>query len=304
VIRRIDIGLLQAMLVVTLAGCDTSAVESQARLAEAIQLANANDYVTAARTLEAALLLDPNNAQAHYTLGLIRLQRFGDPSRSIDSLETAARLRPDDAEVRYQIGVAYAALDRQDDAVARYEEAIGLDPAHAGALYRLGVAKDDQGEVRAAIDLYTRSIHADPYFPLPYNGLANIYVTYGRPQEAIQVLQNAIENCVYDAPEFEAGNVANRADLGRVYLEVGELDLAIHYLEAAESLSGGSSAVSFNLGVAFRRRFEQSGDASDRRAAQAQLERARARCNPGEEPARCTSIAAALSELRAQERAQ
>ncbi|MCB9531628.1 MAG: tetratricopeptide repeat protein [Myxococcales bacterium] len=293
-------GLL--LLGLGVAGCDTSKVEALQRLSEGVQYAAAGENVEAARRLEESLRLDPTSAKANYMLGLIRLQRFQNPGEATRYLERAIELDAGDTEARYQLGIALAALGRPEEAMARFEEVIAQAPEHAGALFRLASSADEAGDVRRAIDLYTRAIYADPYFPLPYNGLGNIYFDYGRPQEALQVFQNGIDNCVLDTSEFRPGNAANRADLGRVYSELEEYDLAISYLTMAAELDSTAADIPFNLGVAYRDRAARTGSAEDRQAAEAQLNRARTQCNPAREQARCTSIAAALSDLRAAER--
>lgn len=268
------------------------------RIADAVQHSAAGDHLEAVRKLEEAIGLDPSNGQAHYFLGLIRLQYYQDPGQAVTSLERAVQLMPADAEARYQLGVALERLDRDEAAIATFQEVIALDANHGGALYRLGRGAEAAGEVRDAIDFYTRSIYANPYFPLAYNALGNIYVEYERPQEAIQVFQNGIDNAADSDEDSRVGHAANRADLGRVYMELGEYDLAVSYLREAAAMDRNSGSIPFNLGVALARRYEANGVGADREAAIESLTRASAQCNPGQELARCNSIAAALRDLR------
>ena len=268
------------------------------QVANGLQYANQGEYSEAVRRFEEALTLDPTNPQAHYFIGLIRLQQFNDPAGAATSLEASILLAPEDAETRYQLGVALERLDRPEEASVRFAEALALAPEHAGALYRSGLVAEESGEIRDAIDYYTRSIYADPYFPLSYNALGNIYFRYDRPQEALQVFQNGIDNGVEEVRDFRAGNALNRADLGRVYMDLGELDLAISYLRDAMTFDPSLSSIPFNLGIAYSRRFEDAGASADRDEAIALFTRARAQCRPAVERARCDSIAAALRDLR------
>ncbi len=296
--RSLCLLTLATALAASTVACDTSHTESVQRTAEGVSAAQHGDNSEAVRRFEAALALDPSNAQAHYFLGLIRLQQFQDAGRATSSLERAVEFDPTNSDARYQLGVALERLERFDDAAATYEEVLAQVPTHSGALYRLGQYAEVRGSVRDAIDFYTRSIYADPYFSLPYNALANIYIRYERPQEALQVLQNGIDNCVETDPSERVGNAMNRADLGRVYLSLNELDLAVSYLGQAMSLDPGSSSIPFNLGVAYARRYADGGGPGDRDSAIESLSRARSQCNPAEEQARCNSIAAALRDLR------
>lgn len=279
-------------------GCDVSKPAAIQQVAKGLEHANQGEYSEAVRRFEEALTLDPTNPQAHYFIGLVRLQQFNDPAGAATSLEAAILLAPVDAETRYQLGVALERLDRPEDAAVRFAEALALAPEHAGALYRTGLISEGTGEIRDAIDYYTRSIYADPYFPLSYNALGNIYFRYGRPQEALQVFQNGIDNAIEEERDARVGNALNRADLGRVYMDLGEMDLAISYLRDAMAFDQTLTSIPFNLGIAYSRRYGATGAAEDREEAIAQFTRARAQCRPAVEQARCDSIAAALRDLR------
>lgn len=280
-------------------GCDTSRNVARQRVAEGVQFANNGDNLEAVRRLEEAIAADPDNGQAHYFAGLIRLQHYQDPGRAVPSLERAVELMPADAEARYQLGVALERVGQSDRAAARYAETISLDAEHAGALYRAGALQEARGMVLEAIDLYTRAIYADPRFGHPYNALGNLYDRYGRPDEAVAVFRNAVANAHRTDRESIAAKAANLADLGRVLVGMGRLDEAVEALEQAAESDRSSASIPLNLGVALSRRFEATGNTSDREAAIEALTRARAMCDPAAEQARCNSIASTLRDLRA-----
>ena len=292
--RRIPVILTATgCLVATLSACDMQRGAALTKIAEGVQLLNANDAQRAITAFEDAISLDNSIAEAHYYIGLTRLQRFHDPSGSLMYLENAVAADPDDPtilpEMHYQLGVAFEDTDRISDAQSAYRQVIEVDPQHSRALFRLGQIVEDDGEIRDAIDFYMRSIYADARFPWAYNALGNIYLRYGRPQEAIQVFENGIQN--------NPDNMQNRADIARVYVMLENYDLAINYLTQALEEGSGSSAMQYNLGVAYRARFVARGQDSDRTEAIGYLQRAASGCNPSEEQARCDSIAGALREL-------
>lgn len=297
--RRSALAWSVAAILLCTAGCDTSQVDAQRLVSEAVALSARGENMEAVLKLEDAAALVPDNGRAHYFLGLLRLQALRDPSGAIDSLDTAVELLADDPDPSYQLGVAYGQVDRPDDARRALEHAVSIDPEHGRALYRLGEMAEVDGEIREAIDLYTRAIYASPRFPLAYNALGNLYDRFGRPQEALQVFQNAIANENPNDEESIVGRAQNRADLGRVYLSLEEFDAALTYLRQAVALRADSPAINFNLGIAYRERFESTGNAEDRTNAERYLGLARARCNPAEERARCESIESALQSLSA-----
>ena len=284
-----------------LVGCDPNGPAAMQRVSEGVVLASRGEDSAAVLKFEDAIGLDASNAYAHYYLGLVRLQEFADAGRAVESLERASALAPTEPEIHYQLGLAYAALERDAEARDAYAAATTLLPTHARALHRLGQADERDGEVRDAIDRYTQAIYADPHFPWAYVSLGNIYVVWGRPQEAIRVFENGIANGALADLRYTVGHAQLRAELGRVYLELGEADLAITYLEQAVELHPQSVTHAFNLGIAYQQRLSRTNSDLDRRLALENLARARGQCNGTLEPARCSSIAAALRDLRASE---
>jgi tetratricopeptide (TPR) repeat protein len=282
-------------------GCDANGPAAMQRVSEGVVLASRGEDTAAIRKFEDAIALDASNAYAHYYVGLVRLQEFADAGRAVESLERASSLAPSEPEMHYQLGLAYAALDRDAEAREAFEAATTLLPTHARALHRLGQADERSGAVRDAIDRYTQAIYADPHFPWAYVSLGNIYSVWGRPQEAIRVYENGIANGALADTRYTVGHAQLRADLGRVYLELSEPELAITYLEQAVELYPQSVTHAFNLGIAYQQRLGRTGSEVDRRLALENLARARAQCNGTLEPARCSSIAAALRDLRASE---
>jgi tetratricopeptide (TPR) repeat protein len=277
--------------------CDTSQVDSDRKIAEGMDALAAGQTTTGFRLLEEATQLAPDNARAHYTLGIMRLQQQHDPHGAISSLDAAVEALPTHAEAHYQRGVALLELERLNEAQVALEQAVENDPQHGRALYRLGRIAVAQEDVPLAIDYLTRSIWASPRFPMPYGELASLYWRFGRPREAVQVLQNALANENAADESNVLGHAQNRADLGQLHYELGEFADAVRYLEQAASMRPDSGSISFNLGIAGRELYAQTGNAADRDAALASLRRAQSRCIVATEQARCESIAAALQEL-------
>ncbi len=284
--------LLAATMVSVLvlaAGCDFSKTESQRRVAEGVEYVHDGNYAQAVRSFEEAIAVREDNAQAHYYLGLTRLQYARDPNGSLVNLERAAELEPENADALYQLGVALSELDRDAQARERFERATAVDPNHGRALYRLGLLVEADGEIRDAIDLYHRAIHAEPRLAQAYNALGSIYAEFGHPTEAVQVFENGLEN--------RPGDAGLLAALGRVQLTEGNYDMAIRRLNEALDRGADPSSAAYNLAEAHRARFEQTEADSDRRAALAALRRAGAACNPSVSQMRCSSINSAMIEL-------
>lgn len=289
--------LLTAVSVALTVACDTSQVDSDRKIAEGMDELAAGQTTTGLRLLEEATQLAPDNARAHFTLGILRLQQLHDPHGAISSLDAAVAAMPSHAEAHYQRAVALLELERLNDAQVALEQAVENDSQHGRALYRLGHIAVLQDDVPLAIDYLTRSIWASPRFPMSYGELASLYWRFDRPREAVQVLQNALANENSADGSNLLGHAQNRADLGQVHYELGEFVEAVRYLEQAAAMRPDSGSISFNLGIAGRALFAETGNAADRELALASLRRAQARCIVATEQARCESIVAALQEL-------
>lgn len=89
-------------------------------------------------TFERVLDADPDNAYAHYNLGLIA-QRAGDADAAMREYDAALAARPDMGPALYNKGM----LTEPDDlsaAVRLYRRAVAADPDLASAHMRLGFA--------------------------------------------------------------------------------------------------------------------------------------------------------------------
>lgn len=90
----------------------------------------------AAQQYERALELNPSDGDVAYNLGALRLQQAlssgsaPDQARleeAIDQLQRALELSPDLAEPHFSLGVAYASLERPDEAIQAFERFLEQD---------------------------------------------------------------------------------------------------------------------------------------------------------------------------------
>ncbi len=94
-----------------------------------------------------ALKLDPNDACAHYDLGLA-LQHQGKLDEAIGHLTDAARLVPEGLDRRYSptemwysLGAAYSAKGQAQPAAEALAKSVSLDPKNAKAHYALAISQ-------------------------------------------------------------------------------------------------------------------------------------------------------------------
>ena len=83
----------------------------------------------------------------HVTIKILKMKR-------VSYIKQAIRIDPDDADAHYGLGLAYFTLGMDKEAIGSFKQAIRIDPDFAEAHYNLGVAhtrKEDKGESTGSI---------------------------------------------------------------------------------------------------------------------------------------------------------
>jgi tetratricopeptide (TPR) repeat protein len=118
---------------------------------------------------ERAVALDPGYARAHMLLGAT-LDLKGDylttpelSERALVCLDRALALRPDSAEIWRYRGSAFVTLGRDEEALAAFELALGLNPMDASAQAGIGrVHFILRGDFARAVVAYERALATNP----------------------------------------------------------------------------------------------------------------------------------------------
>lgn len=152
--RRDDAVAQQAALAGMIAACDAACGD-----ARRAQLQAAHDQITRALQAPATPAADPattgwnfpsveEGRQAYAeAVGLINQERFAEAFTALERAQTAVGPHPD---VLNYMGFASRKLGRLDAALAYYDQALTLDPAHLGATEYLGELYIQMGDVAHA----------------------------------------------------------------------------------------------------------------------------------------------------------
>ncbi|HET9337357.1 MAG TPA: DUF5672 family protein, partial [Casimicrobiaceae bacterium] len=116
----------------------------------------------AERAYAAALSVDPDHPYASHFLGVIEMQRR-DWAGALPRLERAAEARPDEPDFHSNLGLAYAAVDRFDDAQRAHRRALAIRP-QPSAWTNLGLVLVEQHRHDEAIAAYDRALALDATF--------------------------------------------------------------------------------------------------------------------------------------------
>src|SRR5216684_4256806 len=93
--------------------------------------------------------------------------------------------------------------------------------AQALELWRSGFERHRRGDLRAAVELYRRSIEVDPNFGNPYNDIGVYLIEKGALDDAVPWLERAKRAPRYEPRHFPYLN------LGRLYMAKGDLSQAL-----------------------------------------------------------------------------
>lgn len=159
---------------------------------EGVALFDSRDYAGAAGRLSVAVIGRPQDAYAHYLLGLARW-KSGDISGAEESLVTSASI--DGSRLKTQVNLARVRMDlaKPQEALESSDAALGLSAESVPALHQKGRAlfalhRNDEG-----IDVLRRAHELDPKDGQVANTYGWMLLQSGRAEEAVTPLETAKE---------------------------------------------------------------------------------------------------------------
>jgi tetratricopeptide (TPR) repeat protein len=194
--------------------------------------------------LERLVKVDPDNLPARRLLVLVHATK-GEGDKLVAELEQIVRLDPKDQAAKLDLGAAYAAIGRDDDAIAVYKQIVAENPKQLQALKFLGDIYKKRGDLSGAIAWYEQALKANRKDPRPYFLLGAAYVEGGLYKKAIRIYEAAQE-----FPEYLADAEAN---LGAIYLKLGDDGQALWYLKRAAAKRPADPKVHYDYGLVLMR---------------------------------------------------
>jgi tetratricopeptide (TPR) repeat protein len=104
--------------------------------------------------------LEPDNLDGKKNLARLYL-RTGQLTLAVEEFRSLLGAEPDDADLNYGLASALLQQNKLTEAAAFAEKALRLSPDHSGALNCLGMIRDLQGNMGAAVDYYRQSLASD-----------------------------------------------------------------------------------------------------------------------------------------------
>jgi tetratricopeptide (TPR) repeat protein len=218
---------------------------------------------------ESTVQASPNQGPLLINLGYAYVAR-GRTQEAITVLEQARALRPDIWQVHENLGRAYRELGRLDEALLAYEQATTQNPYRATAFADQASILAEQGKFSQAIAAYQKALDLDPQWEIYFN-MARIAAAARKFPEAQQA--------------YDAAARLNPSE-GRVFAGMGDLWFAqSRYADAitaykkALALNASDLRTWYNLAdtCVFEKRFEEAIAAYEQALALSPQSAARAR---------------------------
>jgi len=180
----------------------------------------------------------PNNAWGHYMLGL-SAWKAGQHEKAERAFAQALKLDPRHVKSLLNWSRVLLETDRPDEALAKIETALGIDPESKDAHRLLGRARAELGQVEGAVEAYQHAIALDERDAWSMNNLGLLYINVGRFAEALPPLARATE-LRNDVPTFQN-------NLGVALEHTGHVTAAAAAYRAALSQDPGYEKASLSL---------------------------------------------------------
>ena len=199
-------------------------------------------YNEAIAELKKAIMINPNNAEAHSNLGVVYII-IGMHDEAIAEYKKGIEINPNDAKAHYNLGAAYHEKGMHNKAITELKKAIEINPNLAEAHDGLGLAYLNKGMYDEAIAEWKKAIEINPNLAEAHYSLGSVYVMIGMYDEAIAEYKKAIE---INPNLAEAHN-----NLGGAYINKGMYDEAIAEYKKGIEINPDLAEAHYGLSLAY-----------------------------------------------------
>ncbi len=233
--KRWWVGLSLLLVLLLCASCGTQEVAPPVDLEAIKSQMDAGKVNEALTALETAVKQEPQNAEAHFLLGVAYF-KTGAYEKAREAFNRTMKLDPERAAaVHHNLGALAIQMEDLDTAVAEFQAALGIEPDDPDTHYQLGAAyllqslpsdentPPSQEKLDAARAEFERAWELAPGKAEVLVGLGNVYLLESNLPQATSYLEQAVET----APEMPEALFA----LGRIYALTGNFERAREMLE-------------------------------------------------------------------------
>jgi len=136
------------------------------------------------------------------------------------------------AATEYNLGQSYRVMGRNDLAIAKFKNALDVDPFYTSSLYSMAIVELRNGNVKNAYRYATRAVKINPGKARFRELLSITLMRLGSLEAALAESQNALK--------LDSGRTLPIIIMAEVFRKKGENKRAIHYWKAFLEKSPGS----------------------------------------------------------------
>ena len=249
--RRTEEGLRQAIVFFEKAlAVDDGYAKAYSGLADSystlalLEFAPPNEvFPRAKEAVGKALSLDPQLAEAHTSLGLIRFQYDWDWQGAEEEFREAISINPSYAPAHHYFADFLKAMGRFDEALSEVARAKELDPLNLAINTGEGHVLYLSRQYDRAIGQYRRAVELDPTFTLTHIWFGRPYLEKGMFSEAIGELETAVR--------LSGDGTLALAMLGHGLASAGRRDQALEVLDRLLERSKAKYVPSYWIAVIY-----------------------------------------------------
>lgn len=112
---------------------------------------------------------------------------------AIDYLKKAEQLDGNDPDIISELSSCLVKAEKYEEAIGYLKKAIEIKPEISNNYFLLGTAYEKAGNSEEAIDMYRKSIELNPRDPLLYHALGFMYESTGKHRDAMACFKKAME---------------------------------------------------------------------------------------------------------------
>ncbi|MBS4095598.1 MAG: tetratricopeptide repeat protein [Sulfuricella sp.] len=231
------------------AGQRTQQANRKAQVGNNLQVAvehhRAGRLAQAEALYRAVLQADPNHPEALHLLGVIAHQNRNH-ALAVELIGKATRFRSNDPNYFSNLGLAYLALGRLDEAATSFRKVLALKPDHAEAHFNLGNLLSNQGKTEQACISYRNTLAIETSHSGANNNLGAMLCVLGKRDEAEGYLRRAL---AADPTYADA-----HCNLAHLHMDRGDMEHAIAAFRQVLTLASHNADACFNLGILLKQR--------------------------------------------------
>ena len=159
----------------------------------------------------------------------VALIQKGMSKEAVDVLEKYLKKHPESIEGWYNLGYAFATLDKPQDALKAYDEALAIDNGIFVIWFNKGTVLYEMADYEKAKECYEEALEIDSEDAEAWNNLGNCHSRLAEGRKAIEAYTRAVAL----KPDY-AEAFYNKAN---AHFIEGEDEKAIAYAELAEELN-------------------------------------------------------------------